>query len=570
MEREKILSMEQLTIGPRYSGRPIVDGLSLSIGKGEVLALIGESGSGKTTLALAALGYIRPGLEVRRGSVSLGGTKMLNAGERRLRELRGRRVTYVAQSAAASFNPGLRLNYQVIEPSRLHGRLSAESGLERAKRLYRKLDLPDPERIGGRYPHEVSGGQLQRFMIAMGLIEGPELVVCDEPTSSLDVTTQVEVLKALNSAIREEGTAALFVSHDLAVVAQMAERIIVLRDGRIVEQGATDDILRSPHEAYTKELIAACRHWTIDGIQGRTSAPVQSLSAPLLQAVGIKAGFGPRGGKGAPAAIAVDDVSLSVARGEVLAVIGESGSGKSTLAQVISGLHPPFAGNIRLEGTRLDHAVAKRSLQDRRRIQVIFQMADTALNPRHSVGRILGRALKIFTGMSRNERNRRIAELLTMVKLRPEYARRRPGQLSGGEKQRVNLARALAAEPDILVCDEITSALDTIVAAAIVGLIEDLRDRLGLAIIFISHDLATVASLADRIMVMRKGMIVEQGSTSDVLTKPRHPYTRLLLASVPELRVGWLQEAAGRRAALEPALVATIGEPLAAQPTDIA
>jgi peptide/nickel transport system ATP-binding protein len=555
MSAQEVLRVEDLVIAPRRGGRSVVDGVSLAIGKSEVLALIGESGSGKTTIALAALGYVRPGLAVRRGRIAFGSTEMLKSGERALRSLRGRRVTYVAQSAAASFNPALRLDYQVIEPARVHGSKSAEACLGRAERLYRRLDLPDPERIGRRYPHEVSGGQLQRFMIAMGLIEGPELIVCDEPTSSLDVTTQVEVLKALSAAIREEGTAALFVSHDLAVVAQIADRIIVMHDGRIVEQGATAEILHAPREPYTRALVAACRRWSAGGTSQPPLERAPPAAAPLLRATGVVAGFGPRAANGLPATIAVDKVELAVARGQVVAVIGESGSGKSTLAQVIAGLHLPVEGEIWLENTRLGSAVARRNLEQRRRIQVIFQMADTALNPRHSIGRILGRALKFFSDQPHAERRRRIDELLAMVKLRPEYARRWPGQLSGGEKQRVNLARALAAEPDVLICDEITSALDTIVAAAIVRLIEDLRDRLGLAIVFISHDLATVATLAERISVMRMGRIVEEGPAASVLSQPSHPYTRLLVSSVPELRTGWLEEAAKRREALAPALV---------------
>jgi len=565
MSKEAILCVEDLIVGPIPGGPAIVDGVSLSIGRSEVLALIGESGSGKTTIALAALGHVRPGLTVRRGRISFGGAEMLKSGEAILRGLRGRRMTYVAQSAAASFNPSLRLDYQVIEPARVHGSKSIEAQLSRARRLYRRLDLPDPERIGRRYPHEVSGGQLQRFMIAMGLIEGPQLIICDEPTSSLDVTTQVEVLTALRTAIREEGTAALFVSQYLAVVAQMADRIVVLHNGRIVERGPTAEILQSPRESYTKELIAACRRWSA-GSPIRSPLECSSPTLrPILRATEVVAGFGPRRANGMPASIAVDNVDLTAARGQVVAVIGESGSGKSTLAQVIAGLHPTIQGEIWLDNKRLGSAVAQRSLEQRRRIQVIFQMADTALNPRHTVGRILERVLKFFSGQSATERLTRIDELLTMVKLRPEYARRRPSQLSGGEKQRVNLARALAANPDVLICDEITSALDTIVAAAIVRLIEDLRDRLGLAIIFISHDLATVASLAERIAVMRNGKIVEEGPAVRVLNEPRHPYTRLLVSSVPELRAGWLEDAAKRRQIMNLALNHE-GDPIALPP----
>jgi peptide/nickel transport system ATP-binding protein len=408
-----------------------------------------------------------------------------------------------------------------------------------------------PERIGARYPHEVSGGQLQRFMIAMGLQEAPLLLVCDEPTSALDVTTQVEVLRSLKRGIRDEGTAALFVSHDLAVVAQIADRVAVLRSGRLVEIGATQQILSAPREAYTHELLAACRHLTV-----AAAAPDRptEVAEPLLRVRRVSAGFG-RKFDGSPAVLILHDVSLDVRRGRASAVIGESGSGKSTLASVIAGLHAPASGEVLLDGKTLAPVTGRRTVEERRRVQLVFQSADTALNQRHSVGRILGRVLRFFRpSMSSSDRERRIAELLAMVQLPPDYARRLPRQISGGEKQRVNLARALAAEPDVLICDEITSALDTVVAASIIRLVESLRDQLGLAIVFISHDLATVASLADDVTVLRHGRIVEQGATSTVLAEPNAAYTRLLISSVPELRIGWLEEAVAARAALRDAL----------------
>ena len=320
----------------------------------------------------------------------------------------------------------------------------------------------------------------------------------------------------------------------------------------MVEQGSVRDILEAPQEAYTRQLIDACRRW--DKRTTRASAGTAAKEAPLLEVKGLKAGFGPRGRNGLPAILAVNDISLTVARRRVTAVIGESGSGKSTLAQVIAGLIPSVVGETRLDGKPLAPIAADRALEQRRRIQMVFQMADTALNPRHSIGRILGRALsffwgKGFLGMPRAQRLKRTLELLEMVRLPAEYVTRRPGQLSGGEKQRVNLARALAAEPDLLICDEITSALDTVVAEQIVRLVEDLRDRLGLAILFISHDLATVATLADEVVVMRRGVAVEQGPGASVLAAPQHAYTRLLIDSVPELRADWLEEAVARRAA---------------------
>ncbi|TPJ33481.1 ABC transporter ATP-binding protein [Mesorhizobium sp. B2-6-5] len=543
MTASPLLEIKNLLVSPSAFGRDVVNNVSLSVARGEVLALIGESGSGKTTLALSSLGRIRPGLTVRGGNVLLDGRDLISAPASELRRLRGRTVAYIAQSAAMSFNQRMRLDRQVTEPAHMHDAMPAMQAVRRAHDLYRKLGLPYPETIGARYPHQVSGGQLQRFMIAMGLLLQPDLVVCDEPTSALDVTTQVEVLRALKAGILEHGTAALFVSHDLAVVAQVADRIAVLKKGDLIECGTTAEILHDAKHAYTRELIAACRRWPISAGSFSSTRAGKPAAEAHLAAENIVAGFGSVL-MGKPAVQILNGVSLEVKRGQVLAVIGESGSGKSTLARVIAGLHPQASGELKLPGKVLARGVAKRSRDELRRVQMVFQSADTALNSKHTVGRILERVLRFFGHVPPAQRPARIAALLEMVRLPAEYAHRRPGQLSGGEKQRVNLARALAAEPEVLLCDEITSALDTVVAASIVSLIEDLRDRLDLAIVFISHDMATVAALADEVIVLKQGSVVERGATREVLSLPQSAYTRLLLDSVPELRAGWLEDTA--------------------------
>ncbi|WP_342643850.1 ABC transporter ATP-binding protein [Rhodoligotrophos ferricapiens] len=549
---DTILTVDNLRI-VSDAGVPIVQNVSFSVARGEVLALIGASGSGKTTLALSALGHLRPGLHLQEGRVTLAGIDLLAAPRRQLNGLRGRKVAYVAQSAAAAFNPRIRLMNQVTEAARIHRTQWASSAQQRALALFQSLSLPDPERVSRRFPHEVSGGQLQRFMIAMGLQEEPLLLVCDEPTSALDVTTQVEVMRLLKRAIHDNNTAALFVSHDLAVVAQIATRIIVLRSGHVVETGTTEEILNRPQADYTKELIAACRHLSVKAAgKGSTQGQITHLPAasPLLEVSRLTAGYG-RLDNGQPVATTLRDVSLRVGRGEIVAVIGESGSGKTTLARVIAGLHEPASGTVMLQGKSLAGADRSRSLDERRLVQLVFQTADTALNPKQKIRQILGRTLKFFHGTRRQAAEARMIELLNMVQLPATYLDRLPSELSGGEKQRVNLARALAANPEVLICDEITSALDTIVARSIIALIERLRSELGLAIIFISHDLATVASIADRVTVLRQGRVVESGSAATVLAAPADPYTKLLIASVPELRPGWLEEAVAARQQLE-------------------
>ncbi|MBC2885739.1 ABC transporter ATP-binding protein [Ochrobactrum sp. CM-21-5] len=539
-----ILRIRNLSIATTL-GKPVVSDINLDVSRGEVVAVIGASGSGKTTLALAALGRLRPGLTPAGGSIELEGIDMLAAPERQLNALRGRRVAYVAQSAAASFNPRHRLQRQVIESALLHGSQTREEAMQRAKDTFALLNLPVDKELPLRFPHQVSGGQLQRFMIAMAMQEEPLLLICDEPTSALDVTTQLEVITQLKQAIAAKNTAALFISHDLAVVAQLASRIAVMHRGRLVECGTADQILNAPRETYTRELLAACTRFP----KGAAPAPTEAsraMAAPALLASQIVAGYGPVI-DGRPQLTVLSDISLAIDPGEIVALIGESGSGKSTFARVVAGLLPAASGTMHFGSQPLPAAIQRRSAEQRRRIQLVYQSADTALNPRMSARRILGRTLQFYGGLRGAQASTRMIELLRLVHLPPEYLDRTPMQLSGGEKQRLNLARALAADPTLLICDEITSALDTIVAKGIIDLIRDLRQRLGISVLFISHDLATVSSLADRVAVLRDGRQVETGSTAPVLSTPSHPYTRLLVASVPQLRTDWLEDAATQR-----------------------
>lgn len=545
-----LLDIKDLWVEGRPPGGyyvPIVKGISLSVNPGEVLAIIGESGSGKTTTALAALGYARPGCRIASGEINLGDTEVTALTHEQRRDLRGNQVAYVAQSAAAAFNPALRIGDQVTESSRIHGTMPQTQAQALAADLYRRLDLPDPENIGRRYPHQVSGGQLQRLMAAMALSSQPQLLVLDEPTTALDVTTQIEVLTAFKDIIRDRNTAAIYVTHDLSVVAQVADRILVMLGGEIVEQGDTEDILHRPQHDYTKTLMAAVRPpprmtASQDDVQAVDAA---GRAQPVLEVTDLTAGYGR-----VLKTVVLRDVNMSVERGQVVGIIGESGCGKSTLARVMAGLLPQMTGTVLHNGVALAPAARNRAKDDLRRMQIVFQMPDVALNPTHRVRDLLGRPLQYFLGLNGDARDKRISELLEMVELPADFASRFPAELSGGQKQRVNLARALGPEPDIILCDEVTSALDTVVGAAIIKLLKELESRLGIANVFISHDLSTVASFADRIVVLYAGKVVEQGSTLDVLSPPFHPYTNLLLSSVPELRTGWLEDVMQTREAI--------------------
>jgi peptide/nickel transport system ATP-binding protein len=516
---------------------PIVDGVDFEIAQGEVLALIGESGSGKTTIALSLMGYARAGLEIVGGSVRIGEIEVLALDREARTRLRGNTVAYIAQSAAAAFNPSRTIIDQVVEPALIHGLMDRPAAEAKAIALFRALALPDPETIGRRYPHQVSGGQLQRLIAAMALITDPAVVILDEPTTALDVTTQIEVLRAFKKAVAELGTTAIYVSHDLAVVAQMADHILVLQQGVRRETGGTDQVLHAPRDDYTRSLMAASR----PAVQ---EAPPEAASdaAPLLEVRGLAAGYGRAGADGLPGNLVLHDVDLIVRRGSTLGVIGESGSGKSTLARVIAGLVPSTRGEVLLGGEPLPPGLAKRSREQFRRIQIVFQNADTALNPAHTVERVLERPVEFYHGLSGVAKRRRVAELLDLTRLPAAVAGRRCGALSGGQKQRINLARALAAEPDIILCDEVTSALDTVVGAAILELLADLRRELGLAYVFISHDISTVRAICDEVMVLYSGRAVDVGPRDAYRQPPYHPYTNLLIASVPEMRRGWLED----------------------------
>ena len=508
---------------------PIIKSLDLTLDRGEIVGLIGESGAGKSTLGLASMCYTRGGCRISSGSIVFDGMELFGKSDNVLREIRGVRIAYVAQSAAASFNPAYRLLKQYVETPIQHGLMKFDEAEKKAVDIYKRLLLPDPEGIGYRYPHQVSGGQLQRAMVAMAMACTPDIIVFDEPTTALDVTTQIEVLAAIKKITREFNTAAIYITHDLAVVAQLADRIMVLKNGNLVEENNARQMLANPKEAYTRKLLSV-RTLTEDRVLSDAEDDV------VLEINNVSASY-----TGKASEKVLEDINLVVRRSRTVALVGESGSGKSTLARVITGLLPPLGGEIRYDGKVLPPALKERERETLRIMQMIYQMPDTALNPRQKVRDIIGRPLSFYFQMNGSDQEKRIRELLEMIELSPKkYIDRFPGEMSGGEKQRICIARALAAKPELIICDEVTSALDQLVAEGILKLLQDLQNELQVSYLFITHDLATVKAISDEIVVMLQGKIVEQGPKKKVLAPPYHDYTELLLSSVPEMDPDWL------------------------------
>jgi peptide/nickel transport system ATP-binding protein len=535
---DHVLDVEDLRIEVRTDAGPgpvLVDNVSLKLRQGEVLGLIGESGAGKSTIGLATMGYSRSGCFITGGKIIFRGKDVRTMTREERQDLRGHGVAYIAQSAAASFNPALTLYEQICEIALRRGIMTEAEAKADAVRLFKELELPNPETFGERYPHQVSGGQLQRAMAAMAMITKPSILIFDEPTTALDVTTQVEVLASFRKLIREHGTAALYITHDLAVVAQIADRIMVLRHGKMIEVGDSTQILQAPREEYTRRLVA-------ERTVANQNLHLEQAEAtkPILEITNVVASY-------RSLAKVINDVTIDIKRGDTVAVVGESGSGKSTLARVVVGLLPRSSGEVKFQGESLPARLKDRTRDQLRRVQMIYQMPDVALNPRQTLLEIIGRPMEFYFNTPKSQIKDQVSEMLRHIDLPESFINRRPGELSGGQKQRVCIARALAAKPELIICDEVTSALDQLVGEEILRLLNRLQEELGVAYMFITHDLGTVKRIANKVAVMLKGQLVAYGETEKIFNPPFHPYTELLLSSVPEMRADWLDEVLSKR-----------------------
>ncbi len=531
-----LLELDQLTIEACGSGRVVVDRLDLRLQAGQTIGLVGESGSGKTTAALSALGFVRDGMRVAGGSVRVAGTTMALDDERAARPLRGRVASLVPQDPATNLNPSLRIRAALDDILAAH-RPDAR-GAATVREALVGVGLPATPAFAARFPHQLSGGQQQRVLIAAALICEPPLVLLDEPTTGLDVVTQAGVLEEIRRVRAQRDLALLYVSHDLGVIAKVADHVLVLREGRIVEEGPVDQVLTAPRHDYTRDLIAA--HDRVAGAfaAARTGRAPQRRAAtarePLLRVEGLGAHHRGRDGT----VTAAHDISFEIARGECVALVGESGSGKTTIARAIAGLHRRSHGRVLLGDAELAPTAKARPRELRRRCQIVFQNPYESLNPRQAVVDQVARPARLLRGLSAPEANAVATSLLERVRLPTRLARRLPAELSGGERQRVAIARALAAEPELLVCDEITSALDVSVQAAVIELLDELRDDLALALLFITHDLGVVAAIADRVLILEAGAVCEDGAVQDVFSSPRSTRAAELLDAAERLTLG--------------------------------
>ncbi|MFE3443989.1 dipeptide ABC transporter ATP-binding protein [Nocardia sp. NPDC059180] len=527
---DELLRVDRLRIRYRAGDGPVtaLDGASLTVRRGEVVALVGESGSGKSTLAHAMIGLLGDTGDITGGTITFAGRRVDTGSERALRRLRGLQVGFVPQDPGLSLNPVRRIGDQVAEALRVHRLDDRHGALARATELLSEVGLDRPELRATQYPHELSGGQRQRVLIAIALACGPDLIIADEPTSALDATVARRVLDRLAERTAARGTAVLLITHDLAMAAERADRLVVLRAGSVVETGRTAEVLGKPRHPYTRQLLGAAPALTSPDVARRAAVLDGS---PLLTVRDVHKLF--RTGSGSTVT-AVDGVDFELGRGETLSLVGESGSGKSTTARIVMRLTDPDRGEVVFDGQELTRARAGRLRALRRRFQVVYQNPYSSLDPRLRVGSVIEEPLRAYGIGNRKARQERVAELLEQVALPATYARRRPAELSGGQRQRVAIARALALRPELLVLDEPVSALDASVQAQILELLDELQTELRLSYLFISHDLAVVRRISDRVAVMRYGRIVESGTTAEIFGNPRHDYTRELLAAIPK------------------------------------